>query len=138
MQQGEDKREFATVVLAALLHDIGKFFQRARSLSFPEQGRNPEVSSRFIGAFADFFSTVANAQWLETMFLHHHQGRAFQDLTAREISDPHLRTLTYLISTADHLSARERGEHTANYQDYRTTPLVSVFQRVFSQTNRLQ
>ncbi len=41
-----DPREFQTVVLAALLHDAGKYLQRGRSLAFDIGGTHPEVSLR--------------------------------------------------------------------------------------------
>jgi CRISPR-associated protein Csm1 len=50
----------------------------------------------------------------------------------RDIADRHVQTLTYLVSTADHLSSSERGEHSGSYQDYHTTPLASVFQRLYT------
>lgn len=132
MQPSADQREFATVVLGALLHDIGKFFMRARSLTFPVEGRHPEVSANFVGAFSPFFETVADAEKLKAIVRHHHLGQAVQGIRASDIDDARLRALVHLVSAADHLSASERGAHVSG-QDYHTTPLASVFQRLWSQ-----
>jgi CRISPR/Cas system-associated protein Cas10 (large subunit of type III CRISPR-Cas system) len=42
--------EFYTIVLAGLLHDIGKFWQRAG-----EKGNHSELGVRFIDEFKDQF-----------------------------------------------------------------------------------
>lgn len=118
--------EFQTVVLAALLHDIGKFLQRGRNLSFNIKGTHPEVSGRFVSAFADVFKPVADVYLLRDLVIHHHQDKA------KEITDKHARHLAYLVNKADVLSSRERGEHPQERRDYKTTPLVPVFHRVFS------
>ena len=48
-----DRLEYQTVVLGALLHDIGKFLQRGRGLSLVAEGKHPEVSARDVSALPD-------------------------------------------------------------------------------------
>ncbi|MDP2953051.1 MAG: HD domain-containing protein, partial [Chloroflexota bacterium] len=128
----DDLREFRTVVLAALLHDIGKFLMRGRDLPFPIKGTHPEVSQQFVSAFADTFTPVADIDLLKTLVLCHHQA------SIDGISDPRQRILAHLVNKADRLSAGERGQRVTGGQDYKTTPLASVFPRLFAGEARPQ
>lgn len=119
-------REYQTVILAALLHDIGKFLHRGRDLAFDIKGTHPEVGGQFVGAFAEVFKPVADIDLLRTLVTHHHQQ------AINEIADNRTRNLAYLINKADVLSSKERGEATGDRRDYKTTPLVPVFHRVLS------
>jgi CRISPR-associated protein Csm1 len=120
--------EFNTIVLAALLHDVGKLLQRGRSLLFDIKGRHPEVSARFVAAFQRAFSDYAEPSLLQTLVLHHH--RTIRGTRPDDISDPRQRTLAFLINKADGLSASERGQRARGGRDYKTTPLAPVFERV--------
>ncbi len=119
-------REYQTVVLAALLHDIGKFLHRGRSLAFDIEGPHPEVSGRFVAAFRSVFEPVADVDLLRTLVVHHHQDRI------RQMPAGRARELALIVNRADVLSSSERGEAAGEHHDYRTVPLASVFQRVFS------
>jgi len=125
--------EFHTVVLAALLHDIGKSLQRGRSLPFDIKGPHPEVSAQFISAFTHTFSTTVDIELLKTLVLCHHRGHHFAGLRADDISDPRWRLLGFLVNKADSLSASKRGQHADQWQDYKTTPshTSNPFKRLF-------
>lgn len=129
-----DEKEFQTVVLAALLHDIGKFLQRGKGLPFSIEGTHPEVSFQFVTAFAETFEKVADLELLKTLVKHHHRSRGYGSgaPSIEDIKESRARLLAYLINKADGLSASEREEHTAQWQDFKTVPMSSVFQRVFS------
>ncbi|MFC1968658.1 HD domain-containing protein, partial [Chloroflexota bacterium] len=126
-----DNQEYRTVVLAGLLHDIGKLLQRGSFGGLDIKGKHPAVSSNFITAFAECFSNVSDVDVLKTLVQKHHESQHFEPyLNVNSISDEHIRTLASLVSLADNLSSGERGEHSKGYQDYKETPLASVLERV--------
>ena len=52
-----ERPEYQTVILAAFLHDIGKFLGRG-DFKILEKGQHPGFSSTFISAQDSFFSTI--------------------------------------------------------------------------------
>jgi len=130
-----DNREYQTVVLGGLLHDIGKLLQRGSFGAIDIKGKHPAISANFISAFTDVFTPVCDVSLLRTLVQKHHESPYFEsDLNVSSITDDHIRTLASLVSLADNLSSSERGEHSKTYQDYKETPLASVLERV----NRLE
>lgn len=126
-----DLIEFRTVVLAALLHDIGKFLQRGSFGSLDTKGKHPQVSGVFISAYESLFAEVADVSLLKTLVERHHEHPSFRpDLSVQDLPQGQTRALAYLISQADNLSSSERGEAQDQYQDFKTTPLAPVFGRV--------
>jgi len=126
-----DGKEYRTVVLASLLHDIGKLLQRGSFAGLDIRGKHPAVSANFITAFTECFIEISDIDVLKTLVQKHHESQPFEhDLNVNSISDEHIRTLASLVSLADNLSSAERGEHSKVYQDYKETPLASVLERV--------
>ena len=126
-----NNKEYRTVVLAGLLHDIGKLLQRGSFGELDIKGKHPAVSARFVGAFSDCFNLVSNVDLLKLLVQKHHESNHFEaELNINSISNTHEKTLASLISLADNLSSAERGEHTRDYQDYKETPLASVLECV--------
>jgi CRISPR-associated protein Csm1 len=124
-------KEYRTIVLAALLHDIGKLLQRGSFGELDIKGKHPAVSADFIRAFSECFEDVADTPTLTTLVQKHHESHYFEpELNVASISDKHLRTLASLVSLADNLSSAERGDRATTYQDYKETPLASVLERV--------
>lgn len=123
-----ERTDFNAIVLASLLHDVGKLLHRGRSLAFDIQGKHQEVSARFIKAFSRFFSGHTDVSLLGTLVLHHH--RTAEGLRPKDLPDPHQRLLALLVNKADGLSASERGQRSEDPQDDKTTPLAPVFLRV--------
>lgn len=111
-----NENEFQTVVLAALLHDIGKFWQRTGAL--PES-RHPELSDRFISEYLD-------SEWRDVAEIaaSHHLG----DL--KSARNP---ALTMIVVLADWLSSGERIS--LDEGDENRTPsqqaLISVFSTLY-------
>ncbi len=123
-------REFHTVVLAALLHDIGKLYQRGDFGMLALEGQHPRLSADFVSAFKDFFGGWVDADLLQTLVQRHHQNEwAFPtELLAQHTPDPHHRALAFLVGEADHLSAAERGLHErGQFRPFKAVPLGSIF-----------
>jgi len=127
-----DEREFETVVLAALLHDVGKLLQRGSFGALDVKGPHPQVSADFVSAFRPVFESVADADVLATLVRRHHENEAHfaRDLLVQAIGDPHVRTLASLVSLSDNLSSSERGQRTEQWQDFKFVPLAPVLPRL--------
>ena len=123
--------EYRTVILAAFLHDIGKFLGRG-DFKILDRGQHPGFSSTFISAHESLFAKVADVSLLKELVQKHHENtRAFPpEHLVQSIGDPHVRTLAALVSKADNLASSERGEAAEQYQDYKATPLCSVIERL--------
>lgn len=123
--------EYRTVILAAFLHDIGKLLGRGQFSSL-DKGQHPEFSATFVNAYKEFFDKIADTKLLYTLVLKHHQdSRNFApEFLVQSIAENHPRMLATLVSKADNLASSERGESSEQYQDYRTTPLCSVIERL--------
>lgn len=125
------EREYHTVILAALLHDIGKLLQRGSFGSLDSKGKHPQVSADFISLYSSLFEQVANPELLKTLVQHHHESPQFpKDLRVDGIPDPYIRSLASVISLADNFSASERGEFTGQWQDFKFTPMAPVIENI--------
>ncbi|CCO07705.1 type III-A CRISPR-associated protein Cas10/Csm1 [Desulforamulus hydrothermalis] len=124
-------KEYQTILLAGLLHDIGKFLQKgdfAKSLKV--SGKHPALSAGFVKAWSLVFEKVTDVQLLIELVQRHHESHIFPSELLVQQADPKIRPLAYLISTADNYSSAERGEQSGEYRDYKTVPLASVFARL--------
>lgn len=120
--------EYQTVLLASLLHDIGKFMQRTDfEGSLKITGRHPEVSANFIRAKIKYFEKIADPGLLVELVLRHHESEYFPPDLRVQNAPGEIRHLAYLVSRADNYSSSERGDQPKQKRDYRTVPLVSVF-----------
>ena len=130
-------KEYQTVVLAALLHDIGKLIQRGK---FPQldRGQHPKFSATFVKAWEGIFAQVADLPLLEELVLKHHEDEQHfpAELLVQSIKDNHIRMLATLVSKADNLSSSERGKSNEQWQDYKTTPLASVLERLDQEVDK--
>lgn len=100
--------------LAALLHDIGKFRQRATDRYKPHQ----EHSYEFVTEdFADFFAPCGDA--FKHAIRHHHRNPSqLQHLVEKQ------------VILADRLSATEREHEDRESEDFVLSPLVSILSRL--------
>ena len=122
--------EYRTIVLAGLLHDIGKLLQRGSSGGTDIEEKHPAISACFVNEFADCFSQICDSNLLKTLVQKHHQiDRLDAEFSLKSISDENTRTLTSLISLADNLSSAESGGSATNYLGNKATPLASVLER---------
>ena len=115
--------EYEQVLCAALLHDIGKFYQRAHG----EYKPHPEYSAAFVKYYA---SALPNSELLEKLVKHHHEGQD-SPYPPRELSDTRERMLAYLISRADNYSSSERPADVQKSKGVNVrAPLDSLFSQV--------
>ena len=117
-----NSKEYQTVVLAALLHDIGKFIGRG-SFKMLDKGQHPKFSSDFVSAFNDIFSPCCDVPLLQELVQRHHETKQYfaPEFLVQNIEDSHVRALATLVSKADNLSSAERGRSSEQYQDYNCT-----------------
>jgi len=123
-----NEEEYHTIVLGALLHDIGKFLHRdSRYLKMA--GEYQKVSRMFIEDYASFFEETCDLDLLKTIVQRHHEDvRAYPDDLLVQSAPPEYRPLCLLVSIADNLSSNESGK--SETRDYKVTPLASVFSRI--------
>jgi len=99
--------ELLQVALAALLHDIGKFWQRAG-----EKGDHASLGARFVEEFSFLFPL----DWLDDLgdaVANHHRKQAHKDIEK-------------IVQVADRLAAKEREEAKIERRNPAETPLVPV------------
>lgn len=122
---------YNSVVLAALLHDIGKFYQKGDCRYFSTSGKHPEVSVNFIKRFEKLFENTTDIQLLtELVEKHHEDARSFPDSMLVRNAGEKSRPFAQMISFADNISSKERGEESEDRQNYRTRPLASIFSSI--------
>jgi len=101
--------------MAALLHDIGKFYQRATGKKIPHQ----ELSANFV---EKYFKDVFPEDYSFIMDLVHNH---------HEPNKSNYKEITQIIQKADHHSSVERDALDNNvYQEVIDEPLISVFSKI--------
>ncbi|KWT94954.1 type III-A CRISPR-associated protein Cas10/Csm1 [Candidatus Magnetominusculus xianensis] len=125
-----NQREYQTVLLGALLHDVGKMLQRGSFGELDTTGKHPLVSSHFVSAFNSFFSRITTFQLLQNIVQRHHEDpRLGEDMICQNAPDEY-KALCYLVSRADNYSSSERGKNAEDYRKFKSVPLVSIFSRI--------
>lgn len=125
-----NRKEYQTVILGALLHDVGKMLQRGNFGTLDTNGKHPQVSSVFVNAFKEFFSRFVDFGLLQTLVQRHHEDSRLGDEFICQNAPEEYRALSYLVSRADNYSSSERGDKSEDYQDFKLTPMLSVFSRI--------
>lgn len=123
------KREYQTVMLAALLHDIGKFLNRA-----DVRKKHPLFSADYVSS--DEFKKRIGKNWVDFDLLkilvqrHHEYSRMPDELLVQKIEDTHARALAYIVSRADSYSSSERLGEEPSELDFKNARLRSILTRV--------
>jgi CRISPR-associated protein Csm1 len=103
------KKEFETIALAALFHDIGKVLNRTKDGS----GENhTELTKSFLDELVSRCENIkkfVNVDIFSKIASHHHEG-ASNLLKPKELSDEREKFLATIISRADNFSSSERAE----------------------------
>lgn len=120
----DKKLEYQTVILAALLSNIGKVLQLGRGSSLNVEGTSYAVSERFISTYDKVFKEVTNIELLKVIVKHYDQA------TIKENFDTRTKNLIHLLNKANALSLAYREKSTGTQKSPKT-PLTSVFQRIF-------
>ncbi len=121
---------YKTIVLAGLLHDIGKFLQKGKFGSLDVKGKHPEVSARLVKAFSRELSKVVDPDLLQMLVLKHHESKYFPEKLQVQSAPEDKIPFAYIVCRADNYSSLERGETDGKYQDYKKRPLDSIFSRL--------
>ena len=119
---------YQTVLMAALLHDTGKFFQKGTTELLENQGQHPGISARFVRKYLRLFKSVTDTEMLEELVLKHHaNSQSFpENMLVSNASDA-VKRYALLISEADNLSSKERDSEVVSGTDFRTRPMSSIF-----------
>jgi len=124
----QEKREYQTVILAGLLHDVGKFMQRVKGV----KKRHPLLSAEYV----DEIKGKIKQEWVDLDLIrllcqrHHEDTRLPEDILVQRINNNHNRALAYLVSRADNYSSEERSDEECSWTDFREARLMSIFSKV--------
>ena len=125
----QQKKEYQTVVLAALLHDIGKFFQRKYGAAKSDYNHS-QLSDFFVSGLEDIgwegikkWFSDGEMELVRFIVAHHHENL----LNGCDVDFPDpKRVMAEIVSEADNLSSGEREKE----MDYAVRPLESILPRV--------
>ncbi len=109
----DDRVEYENLLLAAMMHDIGKFWQGAG-----KRGEHPSLSSEFVKKYFIKYQNV------HSFVLNHHNPK---------------NNIEKIIQNADHLSAEEREELEEERKGKRKDePLISIFSEIELNNQKLE
>ncbi|HHN64929.1 MAG TPA: HD domain-containing protein, partial [Nitrospirae bacterium] len=128
-------KEYQTVILGALLHDIGKFLNRGADV----KRKHPYFSADYV--MSEQFNSIVKDKWVDIDLLkvlvqcHHEYPQLPDDLLVQKIKDDHTRKLAYIVSRADSYSSGERIDEEPAELDYKQVRLASIFSKVKKNAN---
>jgi CRISPR-associated protein Csm1 len=122
--------EYQTLILAGLIHDIGKFLQKGRFGNLNVAGKHPQVSADFVSAYQEVFNRVCDVGLLKNLVMKHHEAASFPDALRVDTAPKEIKWLAYLLSRADNYSSSEREHQDDRYHNYKKRPLDAIFCRL--------
>ncbi|MEM1513406.1 MAG: type III-A CRISPR-associated protein Cas10/Csm1 [Candidatus Thermoplasmatota archaeon] len=105
--------EYNTLILGALLHDIGKVILRGIGTT---EGDHSEIGAQFLESFKKELSVFAK--------FHH---KKYMEKIPPDITQK-MKNLLWIVYEADNLSSMERGEKEGEFNP--KNPLISIFSRI--------
>lgn len=135
-----DEKEYQTLILAAWLHDIGKFYQRAGySLDSDEDRFYESYYGRRIGEGKEVKYTHRHAIF-SAKFIREKLGRYYEQAailaalhhSPKEGPSERVKYLARLITLADWLASGERRERESEEDSagFQAEPMISIFSRL--------
>ncbi|MBI4744474.1 MAG: type III-A CRISPR-associated protein Cas10/Csm1 [Actinobacteria bacterium] len=133
--------KYKEVILAGLLHDIGKFYGRSKTVKglsgeLKEESdlpsNHPIISAFFVERLKEQIVELGlDFDVVKTLVQRHHEYTLMpKECLVQETKDSEIRALAYLVSKADNYSSSERGEIEYKGQKYATSLMNSVFERI--------
>lgn len=106
--------KYYDVILGALLHDIGKFYQKGKNTSYLgiiAEGKHPLISAKFVEHFRNKLSTVGfDVDLIKEIVQRHHSYEAgFEDSMLSKYAPVQYRDYCLLVDAADSASSAERS-----------------------------
>lgn len=116
--------KYNSFLIAALLHDIGKFYQRGNNIK--------KTHSMYSGLFVENYKEYFNdAKLIKELVTHHHEGYyTNDDENPRFIQDDKTRMLAFLLSHADNLSSSEHSKEKSDTVFDTNVPLDCIFSQI--------
>lgn len=93
---------YSDFLISALLHDIGKFYQRATDFN----KTHSKYSWDFIDRYKDSFE---NPELIKELVTHHHELQNHPEENPDTIADDNIRNLAWLVDKSDNISSGERN-----------------------------
>ena len=138
MSNNFNQKEYNSVVLGGLLHDIGKFMNRAKDIC----KKHPYCSEQFVSDDTEKFKKLCKEEWVDFTLLktfckrHHENPQLGNEYLVQEINDERIRALAYIVSRADNYSSAERERNESydgeakNIANYKNNRLASIFSEI--------
>ena len=123
-----EERIYHTVVLASLLHDLGKFLQRTETEDASLKGKHPVVAKEFLEEYEEHFSESFDFNLLLDLVKYHHES-GLNGLLVQDLPSEENKPLALLVSQADSYSSAER-EGEKIYRHYKLVSLTTIFYKI--------
>lgn len=126
----EERREYQTVVMGALLHNIRPLLERSE---FAEKvtGRYSQASSSLVDAWREEFARCLDVDLLKAIVHHPPESeKASETFREEAITHERHRVLATLVSQAENLALGEGVKRIKELRKFQLNPLVPVFNSI--------